>query len=161
MNMYQLLALLEETKRPAVIDTIKWLKPKSFYDDLAKLVAYICETPIALITVVAEHKQYFKGSYGVDTNESDRKDSICQYTLFNDSYEPLIINDILSDENFNDNELVKNDPKIRFYCGVPFKTKTGTNVGAICAIDKVERTITAAQVEHLQLLAKILESFIE
>ena len=126
---------------------------KSF-DDLARLAAYICQAPVSLISLIDKHRQWFKSACGLDlTNsaEGPRKQAFCSYTILDNV--PLIVEDAMIDDRFKDNPLVLDDPKIRFYAGIPLKSPRGYNLGSLCVIDFVPKQLKHPQLDGLKTLA--------
>lgn len=113
----------------------------------------ICEVPISLISWVDEDRQWFKAKVGLEgVYETPREVAICATAIEGEGL--FEVQDALSDARFSDNPLIKNDPAIRFYAGVPLKLSDGNQVGTICVIDTQPRTLTDVQREVLQNLAK-------
>ena len=131
----------------AVLDT----PPESRFDDLTELAARLCETPIALVSLVDENRQWFKSKQGLDIEQTPRDQAFCNYTIQSD--EPLIIPDATSDPRTAENPLVTRDGGIRFYAGVPLKLSTGHRVGSFCVIDTKPRELTERQLADLKALA--------
>ena len=125
---------------------------ESAFDDLTALVAQICATPIALISLVDADRQWFKSRHGLNTESTARSISFCHHAIAGD--ELFVVQDATCDERFADNPLVTGDPLVRFYAGVPLKVNDGNNIGTLCVIDHVPRVLTAAQVEALSILAR-------
>jgi anti-sigma regulatory factor (Ser/Thr protein kinase) len=146
---------LSALRRYRILDT----EPERRFDDLAFLAAHVCGTPIALITLVDEHRQWFKSRVGVTVPETARAVSFCAHAI--EQQDLLIVSDALHDERFRDNPLVVGDPHIRFYAGAPLVTPDGHALGTLCVIDHRSRTLTADQRAALDALRRQVESQLE
>jgi len=121
------------------------------FDDITHLASQICDTPIALISLVDTHRQWFKSRVGLDVCETDRELSFCAHNLTGN--ELLIVPDASEDDRFRSNALVTGDPYIRFYAGAPIINRDGHSLGSVCVIDQKSREITDQQKEILKRLA--------
>lgn len=119
---------------------------------LTEIAAHVCETPMALITMIHRDKQYFLGKVGVVVSETDRDISFCTHTIKTDDL--LVIPDTLEDERFVNHSQVRGFPYIRFYAGAPLTTEDGFNVGSICVLDKKPHILTEKQAELLRTLSQ-------
>jgi PAS domain S-box-containing protein len=121
------------------------------FDEIARLAAQICQTPIALVTLIDEKRQWFKARVGLGIRETPRDMAFCAHAILHE--EVFVVQDAAADERFRANPLVTGDPKIRFYAGMPLATAEGHRLGTVCAIDRVPRQLTALQKEALAALA--------
>jgi signal transduction histidine kinase/ActR/RegA family two-component response regulator len=140
-----------------VLDT----PPEERFDDLAQLAAQACDVPIALVSLVDAHRQWFKARVGLAATVTTRDVSFCAHALH--TPDALFeIRDAREDERFVDNPLVTGDPHIRFYAGVPLTLpSTGLALGTLCVIDRVPRVLTDDQRHTLRVLARHVVALLE
>lgn len=138
-----------------VLDTV----PEEVFDDLTELAAYICEAPIALISLVDEDRQWFKARVGVTIKETTRDISFCAHAILSQSL--FIVPDAAKDPRFKDNPLVTGPQKIRFYAGAPLVTPDGHALGTLCVLDKKPRKLRPQQEQALRVLAHHVVSQLE
>jgi len=131
-----------------VLDT----PPEACFDGLTNLAARLCDTPIALVSLVDETRQWFKSRNGLDVTQTPRDDAFCAHAIHSD--EPLIIPDARHDPRTADNPLVTGERGMRFYAGIPLKVSTGHRLGTLCVIDTRPREISPAQLADLKTLAE-------
>jgi anti-sigma regulatory factor (Ser/Thr protein kinase) len=148
-------ARLAALRNYRVLDT----DPEAAFDDLALLASEICGTPIALITLVDEHRQWFKAHIGTSIRETDRGISFCAHAI--EQPDLFVVPDAMNDERFRENPLVRQEPRIRFYAGAPLVTSEGHSLGTLCVIDHVPRTLTDRQRHALDVLRRQVEAQLE
>lgn len=141
-------ARLEALHHYQILDT----DSEQAFNDLTDLAAHICETPIALISLVDAHRQWFKSKVGIDATETPRDIAFCAHAILQSDV--LLVPDTLADERFASNPLVSCDPYIRFYAGVPLIASEGYALGTLCVIDRVPRQFNPKQVEALRALGR-------
>lgn len=134
-------------------------RPEESYDDITRMASLVCQTPIALLSLVDVDRQWFKSKVGVDATETPRDWSFCAHAIH--APEPLVVRDALWDERFHDNPLVCGDPKIRFYAGFPLSNMGGQRIGTLCVIDREPGELSAVQVEVMEALARQVMAFLE
>lgn len=122
------------------------------FDDITFLAATVCNMPIALISLVDEKRQWFKSKRGLDVCETTLDVAFCAHAIKEDNY--LLVKSPLKDARFKYNPLVTDGIKIRFYLGIPLKTKCGHNIGTLCIIDNRPRELTEDQMQFMMRLAR-------
>src|SRR6185436_7056529 len=127
--------------------------------ELTRLACQTCATPISLISLIDDKRQWFKSRMGFDLPETPRDISFCAHAIEQDDL--LTIQDLLSDERFGRNPLVVDGPKIRFYAGMPLKTPEGLKLGTLCVMDRQPRGLTAEQGTALQILTRQVATQLE
>ena len=132
-----------------VLDT----PPEAAFDELTALAARICSTPISLVTLIDDTRQWFKARHGFTLTETPRTVSFCAHAVEQPT-ELLVVPDATRDARFAANPLVTGEPGIRFYAGVPLCTPEGQAVGALCVIDRQPRTFGPDQQEALRMLGR-------
>jgi GAF domain-containing protein len=140
-------ARLEALSQYQILDT----DPEEVFDDITRLAAYICQTPIAVISLVDRDRQWFKARVGLGPAETSRDCAFCAHAILEDT--PMVIPDALADIRFADNPLVTAEPYIRLYAGAPLITPEGFRLGTLCVIDRVSRTLDPGQIAVLRMLA--------
>jgi GAF domain-containing protein len=124
---------IEILRRYEILDTF----PEASFERLTRLVANIFRTPIALISLLDENRQWFKSHYGIDATETPLHVSFCRHAIEHEGI--FVVPDATKDNRFSNNSLVTGDPGIRFYAGAPLHTPDGAPVGTLCVIDKLPR----------------------
>lgn len=141
---------VEALQKYQILDT----EPEQAFDDLTLLASFICKTPIALVSLVDENRQWFKSKIGMKPSETPRDIAFCSVAI--QQSEVMVVPDTLEDERFRDNPFVISEPKIRFYAGAPLINEDGHALGTLCVIDQRPREITADQKDALQALSRLV-----
>ena len=129
-------------------------QPEQVFDDITRLAATICDTPISLITLIEADTQWTKSRYGLSLLETPRDCSFCTHAIKTPS-ELMEVYNTLEDDRFRNNPLVTEDPKMRFYAGMPIVTDKGLPIGAVCVIDGEPRKLSMDQRSSLSTLSKV------
>lgn len=154
LNEAQRLARLRNLE---ILDTL----PQQAFDDITALASSLCGTPIALISLVDEQRQWFKSHQGLALNQTGRDIAFCAHAILQPD-QVMVVSDATQDERFHDNPLVT-DPAspLRFYAGSPIVTKDGLALGTVCVIDTEVRELSASQAASLQSLANLVTTLLE
>ncbi|MFB9862296.1 sensor histidine kinase [Rufibacter immobilis] len=139
---------LQALDRYQILDSL----PEKDFDDLTKVAAAICQTPISLITLVDTDRQWFKSVLGLEASETPRDLAFCAHAI-NNPEAPFIVPDATKDARFSENPLVTGDPNVVFYAGVTLNTPDGHALGTLCVIDHKPHELSADQLEALKALA--------
>ena len=141
-------ARLAALRRYRILDT----EPEQAFDDLTLLASQILETPIALITLLDDHRQWFKSRVGLSVTETARSIALCAHTI--QQRDLFVVPDTLADARFRDNPLVVGEPWVRSYVGAPLVTRDGHALGSLCVFDRVPRRFSPEQHAALDALRR-------
>jgi PAS domain S-box-containing protein len=130
------------------------------YDELTVLAAEICQTPISLITLVDEKRQWFKSTHGIEVRETPVEESFCAHAI-QQPLETMVVKDARADERFRYNPHVNGNLNIVFYAGVPLVDANNYPLGTLCVIDHQPRELSDSQLKSLQVLAKSVVRLLE
>lgn len=151
----QELRRLEELRGYGVLDTPN--EPE--FDSIVHKAAGICRTPVALISFVDEHRQWFKAKVGVSVSETPRAISFCTHAIR--TGQPTVIEDASRDPRVASSPMVSGEPHLRFYAGVPLRTASGARLGTLCVLDNKPRTPAPDQIAELEQLAGLVVTLLE
>lgn len=152
-NEKERLKVLEEYQ---ILDTL----PEDLYDDITKIASQICGTPISLISLIDDKRQWFKSHHGLDVSETPKEVAFCAHAI-NEPDKILEVPDAFEDERFHDNPLAVGDPHVRFYAGAPLTTSDGHTLGTLCVIDHEKKRLTSEQKKTLWALSRQVVALLE
>lgn len=138
-----------------VLDTL----PERAYDDIAALAQAVCGTPVALISLVDEHRQWFKSRIGLDLTETPRETAFCSHAILQPD-EVMVVEDARQDHRFQGNPLVVPEGPVGFYAGAPILTDDGLPLGTVCVIDDRARSLTPEQCAALKRLSTLVATLL-
>ncbi len=139
---------LSNLKDYMIMDTI----PESDFDEITMLASQICDTPISLVSLVDDKRQWFKSRHGLDINETPRDLAFCGHAI-NQPKQAFIVPDSRIDSRFHDNPLVTGSPHMVFYAGIPLLTPEGNALGTLCVIDNHPKELNERQIASLKALS--------
>jgi GAF domain-containing protein len=142
-------ARIAALNRYAILDS----EPEQSFDDLVTLAAHICKVPMAMLSLVDDHRQWFKSKLGIPVTETPRDSSICAHAI--QQGDLFIVPDTLLDPRFRDNPFVIGEPRIRFYAGAPLINEDGFALGTLCVVDREPRELDADQQDALNALGRL------
>lgn len=146
--------IADEAGRLAALDRYEILdtdREKDF-DDVAELASEICGTPIAVVNLIGDGRQFFKAEVGLGVRETPLDSSFCAKAILEEEF--LVVPDATKDSRFDCNPLVTGEPGLRFYAGALLKTETGHAIGTVCVLDVVPHDLTPLQERSLRVLAR-------
>jgi GAF domain-containing protein len=142
-------ARLAALDRYAILDS----EPEEAFDDLVILAAHVCHTPMAMLSLLDDHRQWFKSKVGVQIRETPKEVSICAHAI--QQKDLFIVHDTQEDERFRENPLVVGEPRIRFYAGEPLVNEDGYALGTLCVVDREPRVLDEDQKCALKALGRL------
>ena len=139
----------------AIVDT----PPEEAFDRITRIIGAALDTPVAFITFVEAHRIWFKSALGATLQECPREGAFCDLTIGQNAR--LVVEDARLDERFADNPFVAGPAGFRFYAGMPLRTRDGTSIGTLCAMDTKPRALSAKQLDVLDDLAALVVDELE
>ncbi|WP_374950318.1 GAF domain-containing sensor histidine kinase [Mucilaginibacter sp.] len=121
------------------------------FKDLAKLAAKVAGTEVSLVNLIDTFTQWTITNHGLEIDQMPRDQSVCQYTIATEN--PFEVKDLQSDDRFKDKFYVVDEPKLRYYYGIPLRTEGGHNLGALCVLDKDLKSLSPEKIELLKIIA--------
>ncbi|WP_246149398.1 histidine kinase dimerization/phosphoacceptor domain -containing protein [Skermanella pratensis] len=152
---------LEALRRYGILDTPR----EEEFDDVTRLAAYVCRTPVALVSFVDANRQWFKSEVGLGASETALNASVCRLVIRQSGL--FIVPDLAADGRFSDNPLVSGplasgSPGMRFYAGALLQTADGHALGTLCVLDHEPRPgLDEEQKAALSTLARQVMSLLE
>ena len=147
-------ARLAALHRYQILDTFS----EPAFDELARLAAYVCRTPIAVISFVDSSRQWFKSTVGLSFADCPRSEAFCAHTILGTAL--FIVEEAAADERFVDHPWVVDSPFISFYAGVPLITPDGQAIGSLAVMDVVPRTLVLALVTTFSMKGRRALAFV-
>jgi len=133
-----------------VVDT----PSESVYDDLVRIAAHLCDTPIALLSLIDRDRQWFKARLGLAEQETPRNIAVCAHAILEPG-ELMEVSDLSRDPRFSAFPIVIGEVRARFYASVPLTTADGQAIGTLCVVDRQPRKLEPAQRDWLESLGRV------
>ncbi len=143
LRSYNILDMLEEAE----------------YNEIVLVASEICQTPVALISLVDHERQWFKSAVGLEVKQTPKEQAFCAHTIVENDV--MIVKDARTDARFAQNPLVTGFPNIVFYAGVPLINNDGYALGSLCVIDNKVNDLTPQQINALKVLSKQVSGLLE
>ena len=121
------------------------------FKNLAKLAAKVAGTSMSMVNMIDSLTQWTISNYGLDLQQMLREDSVCQYTIMESDY--FQVEDLSEDDRFKEKSYVQDEPKAKFYYGIPLTVGNGLNIGALCVLDQNKKILDAETIESLKIIA--------
>jgi diguanylate cyclase (GGDEF)-like protein len=141
--------------RADILDT----PAEEVYDEIVRAAAELCGTPVSLVSLIDEDRQWFKAKVGLEADQTPRDIAFCAHAICSEDL--MEVPDALDDDRFTSNPLVLDDPNVRFYAGAPLRTAAGYSYGTLCVLDTVPRLLTPEQRDGLTRLARQVTVLLE
>ncbi|WP_254459355.1 GAF domain-containing protein [Xanthomonas sacchari] len=147
--------MTDEAQRQRVLDSYRIVDslPEAAYQDIVQIAAALCDTPIALLSLLDRDRQWFKARLGLEPPQTARSQAVCDHAIRHPD-RMLEVTDLADDPRFSDMQVVRGDTGARFYAGMPLVTEDGVALGTVCVLDTAPRQLTDAQREGLRALAR-------
>ncbi|MES2636498.1 MAG: GAF domain-containing protein, partial [Pseudomonadota bacterium] len=131
-----------EKKRISALHSYKILDtPNSLtFDSITKLASQLLNVPISLISFIDQDRIWSISHHGTDIQHYERIEGFCASAIH--EFKPYIVNDASIDPRCESHPLVKQDPGVRFYAGIPLTVEGKYNLGTLCIIDFKPRVLT-------------------
>ena len=139
-----------------ILDTL----PEADYDNITAIAAEICGTPVALISLLDNKRQWFKSHHGIEISETPKEQSFCAHAI-NNTDGVFIVSDTRKDFRFHDNPLVTGDSKAIFYAGAQLTSKNGLPLGTLCVMDHKPNVLNEGQIKSLSALSNQVMNLLE
>ncbi len=126
--------------------------PDPVLEDLTRLAAQICETPVAAVTFIGADRIWIRSRVGMESNELSLGSLPCETTIMGDTVYEIV--DARHDPQYAPDGILLEGRSYRFYAGAPLTTPTGVSIGALLVLDRPSRMLNAAQSSALSVLSR-------
>lgn len=150
--------ILSNPRRLAILRALSLLDTprEAHFDHLTVAAARSLHTPVALMSLVESHRQWYKSLYGLplplsESRQTDLSFSICQYVVTD--RRPLVVSDLRRDPRLRTNRAVT-ELGFTAYLGAPLVVQ-GELIGSFCVMDVQPRDWSSADIETVISLANV------
>ncbi|MDQ2971719.1 MAG: GAF domain-containing protein [Pseudomonadota bacterium] len=143
-------ARLDALRRYDILDT----PPDGNFDHVTALAAGLFSAPIAIVSLVAEDRIWFKSHHGMDVQQIHRSPGLCVSAILGDG--PYVVANAKHDRRTLANPLVAGTFGLQFYAAVPLRNHDGYNLGTLCVIDHEPRAVSDTEIAKLEKLATVV-----
>lgn len=152
----------DETTRQRALDQYRILDtlPQDAYDDIVRVASAVCDTPVALVSLIDRDRQWFKARIGINDAQTSRQVAVCDHAI-REPGQLMEVSDLSNDARFSAFPSVSGEFGARFYAGMPLVTPEGAAVGTVCVVDHAPRTLDARQRDALAALARLTVTLME
>ncbi|APX01076.1 MULTISPECIES: GAF domain-containing serine/threonine-protein kinase [Arthrobacter] len=148
-------ARMEAVRSYGILDT----PPDGAFDRVTALAARLFSVPVAIVSIVDHDRIWFKSHYGLEVKQISRDPGLCASAILQDDL--WVVENAPEDPRTLLNPLVAGEFGLKFYAGVPLKTRSGHNLGTLCILDFEPRTLTAEDHANLRDLAGMVMTDLE
>jgi len=122
------------------------------FKHLMKLASRLTDMDVTLLNLVDSYTQWTIAQHGIQLPSMPREECVCQYTIVQD--QGFEIKDLSTDTRFEQASYVKNDPKLRYYYGVPLEMSNGVNIGSLCVMNREIKILSNDKIDLLKIIAE-------
>ncbi|MCU0518375.1 MAG: ATP-binding protein [Oscillatoria sp. Prado101] len=137
-------------------------------DDLTRLAAYMCLTPVAFLSLSDGKQLHIVSEFGCQKSQAYRYRSACYHTC--QQSDLLIVPDVLAEDcsvtpeavnpksapkSDRDCERSKKSSQLRFYAGYPLTGAAGVRIGVLSVMDYQPRALSGEQQQALRILSRL------
>jgi len=122
------------------------------FKHLMRLASRITDMDVTLLNLLDSYTQWTIAQHGIQLSSMPREECVCQYTIAQD--ESFEIKDLSCDPRFEQASYVKDEPKLRYYYGVPLEMSNGVHIGSLCVMNRETKTLSADKIELLKIIAE-------
>lgn len=124
------------------------------FDRVARLICQIFGVEIGIVSIMDAHSQWYKAAHGLTGTDTNLSETFCRHAMKADI--AVVVPDATADPRFANDPAVTGEPGVRFYAGVPLRTRDGFSLGALCVIDTRPREFGPKDVAILEDLGRVV-----